>query len=50
MSDNKKVNLYRVTVSLYDFAHRDITKFVSSLLHFHHILKKCNMSNVETKP
>jgi len=49
MGDNKKVNLYRVTASLYDLAYRDITKFVSFLLHLHHILKKYNMSNVETR-
>ena len=50
MGNNKEVNLYRVTASLYDLYHRNITKFVSFLLHFHHILKKYNISNVETRP
>lgn len=36
MGNNKEVNLFRVTANLYDFDQRDITKFVSFLLHFHH--------------
>jgi hypothetical protein len=43
MGNNKEVNLFRVTANLYDFDQRDITKFVSFLLHFHHILKNYNI-------